>query len=332
MNTGNLLFIIGDAVLTPFYLTWWFQALVVVALAVLAYLVHRSKINEVQHRVGDLERQLLERTELLSYARQNEQSSRDLAALESRNKSLLLSKISHDIRTPMTTMMGMASLLNETQLTTEQHEYTNTILDSGENLLKLINDILINDILEYSRFESGKELEQKDFDLRNTIEEVLDVFASKSAKQNVDLLYHIDNNVPSQLVGDAMRVHQILTNLIKNSMRFTLKGEVYIGISQKETYDDKIRLEFEVRDTGMGMTPEKVAQLTQGFAEPVSALNTNGITSGVGLIICKNLVALMGGSILVYSKEHEGSTFRFSIWLRTSPQQVRSRTAIRKYW
>ncbi|HEX8378649.1 MAG TPA: response regulator, partial [Pedobacter sp.] len=273
-----------------------------------------------------LERQLLETKELLSYARQNEQSSRDLAALESRNKSLLLSKISHDIRTPMTTMMGMASLLNETSLSSEQQEYTNTIQESGENLLKLINDILINDILEYSRFESGKELEQKDFDLRNTVEEVLDVFASKSAKQNIDLLYHIENDVPTQVAGDAMRLHQILTNLVKNSIRFTVSGDIFIGIKFRESSEDnRVKLEFEIRDTGMGMSADKVAQLSKGFSEPVSALNTNGISSGVGLIICKNLISLMGGSIEVSSTEHHGSTFKFTIWLRTSLQMVRSK-------
>lgn len=326
MNIGSIVFIIGDALPTPIWLTWWFQLFVVTLVAVGAYLFHRSKVNEIEHRVGDLERQLLERSELLSYAKQNEQSSRDLAALESRNKSQLLSKISHDIRTPMTTMMGMAALLNETQLNPEQHEYTNTILDSGENLLKLINDILINDILEYSRFESGKELEQKDFDLRNTVEEVLDVFASKAAKQNIDLIYNIDHDVPTQVVGDAMRLHQILTNLMKNSIRFTLHGEVFIAVHfVKASDDNRVMLEFEIRDTGMGMTPEKVAQLSKGFSEPVSALNTNGITSGVGLIICKNLISLMGGSIQVQSKEHEGSVFKFSIWLRTSLQQVRSK-------
>lgn len=276
--------------------------------------------------MGDLERQLLETKELLSYARQNEQSSRDLAALESRNKSLLLSKISHDIRTPMTTMMGMASLLNETSLSSEQQEYTNTIQESGENLLKLINDILINDILEYSRFESGKELEQKDFDLRNTVEEVLDVFASKSAKQNIDLLYHIENDVPTQVAGDAMRLHQILTNLVKNSIRFTVSGDIFIGIKlQESSEDNRVKLEFEIRDTGMGMSADKVAQLSRGFSEPVSALNTNGISSGVGLIICKNLISLMGGSIEVSSTEHHGSTFKFTIWLRTSLQMVRSK-------
>jgi signal transduction histidine kinase/DNA-binding response OmpR family regulator len=326
MKTCSIILIVGDTLPSPFWLTWWFQSLVLLVIATGLYFYHRSKIKEVEHKVGDLERQLLETKELLSYARQNEQSSRDLAALESRNKSLLLSKISHDIRTPMTTMMGMASLLNETSLSSEQQEYTNTIQESGENLLKLINDILINDILEYSRFESGKELEQKDFDLRNTVEEVLDVFASKSAKQNIDLLYHIENDVPTQVAGDAMRLHQILTNLVKNSIRFTVSGDIFIGIKlQESSEDNRVKLEFEIRDTGMGMSADKVAQLSRGFSEPVSALNTNGISSGVGLIICKNLISLMGGSIEVSSTEHHGSTFKFTIWLRTSLQMVRSK-------
>ena len=152
------------------------------------------------------------------------------------------------------------------------------------------------------------------------------MFSSKIAKQNIDLIYNIDPGVPTQVAGDSMRLHQILTNFVKNSIRFTSKGEIYIGVRLQETSNDnRVKLEFEIHDTGMGMTPEKVAQLSKGFAEPVSALNTNGITSGVGLIICKNLITLMGGSIQVESKEHEGSTFKFTIWLRTSLQQVRSR-------
>ncbi|MGI4727840.1 MAG: sensor histidine kinase, partial [Janthinobacterium lividum] len=135
------------------------------------------KMNTALHEIADLERQLLERTELLSYSKLTAQKAREDAALANQNKSALLSKISHDIRTPMNTIMGMASLLNETPLNTEQHEYGSTILDSGENLLNIINEILMNDILEYSKLESGRELEVKDFDLRTSIEEVFDVFA-----------------------------------------------------------------------------------------------------------------------------------------------------------
>jgi len=131
--------------------------------------------------------------------------------------------------------------------------------------------------------------------------------------------------VPIQLAGDNMRIQQILTNLIKNSLRFTPSGEIFVGVNFLEATDDnRVKLEFEVRDTGLGMPQHKLDQLSKGFAEPVSNLNTNGIASGVGLIICKNLIALMGGSISVRSSENNGSSFKYTLWLRTGIQAVRT--------
>ncbi|WP_207428143.1 response regulator [Pedobacter sp. SYSU D00535] len=322
MYTSSILVIEkGNIFLSWFGFTWWIELLIVVVLIIGAYFFHRSKIKNLQHDISDLKRQLLERTEMLTYSRQNEQNARDEADLANKNKSALISKISHDIRTPMNTVMGMASLLKETPLTAEQMEYSSTILESGESLLKLTNDILMNDILEYSKVESGKELEVKEFNLRIAVEEVLDIFAARAAQADLDLVYSIDSDVPSLIVGDTMRLHQILMNLIENSIKFTHQGEIFVGVHLAEADDEnQIKLQFEVRDTGSGMNLIKESQIAKQLADS----HYHDESQGYGLIICKNLVHLMGGSISVESQEGRGSMFRFTIVTRTSPQVVRS--------
>src|SRR5471030_3027105 len=213
MFTDHQLFInTGDILLIAFYLKWWFYLVILFVAFIFGYFYHRSKINKLSNQVAEQQSALLQRNELLTYARRNAQMAHENAETANTNKSLLLAQISHDIRTPMTTLMGMASLLTETTLTSEQHEYASAILLSGESLLGLINDILIKDILEYSKVDTGKELDAKEFNLRNSIEEVFDVFAVKAAHTGLDLVYRIGNKVPVQIVGDNQRFRQILMN------------------------------------------------------------------------------------------------------------------------
>src|SRR5579871_3732824 len=153
INTGNILLIV---------FTWWYYLVTLFIAFIFAYLYHRSIINELSNEIAEQQSVVHQKDELLTYARRNEQIARGDARAASTNKSLLLSQISHDIRTPMTTLMGMASLLTETSLTTEQQEYSSAILHSGESLLGLINDILMKDILEYSKVDTGKELDVKE--------------------------------------------------------------------------------------------------------------------------------------------------------------------------
>ena len=160
------LFITTDKVMpVVFYLTWWFYLVIFSVALIWGYLYHRLKMNKLSNLIAEQQSTLHQRDELLTYARRNEQIARGDAQTANSNKSLLLSQISHDIRTPMTTLMGMASLLTETTLTPEQHEYASAILLSGESLLGLINDILMKDILEYSKIDTGKELDVKEFNL-----------------------------------------------------------------------------------------------------------------------------------------------------------------------
>ncbi|MGZ3833702.1 MAG: response regulator [Mucilaginibacter sp.] len=323
MFPDHLLFInTGNVLLIAFYLTWWFYLVILFVACIFGYFYHRAKINTLSIRIAEQQSALHQRDELLSYARQNEQIVRGDAQAANTNKSLLLSQISHDIRTPMTTLMGMASLLTETTLTPEQHEYASAILLSGESLLGLINDILMKDLLDYSKIDTGKELDVKAFNLRNNIEEVFDVFAVQAADAGLDLVYRIENKVPVQIIGDSQRFRQVLMNLIENAIRFTHKGEIYIDVQFIEADENnRVKLMFDVRDSGIGMSDAKIRELSRELTQTTPILKTEGAT-GVGLTICKNLVMLMGGTITVDSVENKGTTFHFTMPFRTNVQPL----------
>ncbi|MCO5949471.1 response regulator [Mucilaginibacter flavidus] len=323
MFTSNELFIdTGNTLLIAFYVTWWFYVAIFFVAFIVGYFYHRLKIEKLLNRIAEQQSEIHQKDELLTYARRNEQIARGEAQAANANKSLLLSQISHDIRTPMTTLMGMASLLTETSLTPEQQEYTSAILLSGESLLGLINDILMKDILEYSKVHTGKELDVKEFNLRNSIEEVFDVFAVKAAHAGLDLVYRIENKVPVQIVGDNQRFRQILMNLVENAVRFTHRGQIYIGVQFIEAdADNRVKLKFEVKDSGIGISEAKIRELSRELMQTTPLIKVEG-TTGVGLVICKNLVMLMGGTIAVDSVENKGTSFQFTMTFRTNVQPL----------
>ncbi|MGI4021217.1 MAG: response regulator [Janthinobacterium lividum] len=327
MINSSSVFILTSAnlLLVPFWLAWWFYVLILVVVLVGGYILHNISINKLLHQKAKLESQVLSRTELLSYAKSGAQKAREDAASANQNKSLLLSKISHDIRTPMNTIMGMASLLTETTLNPEQQEFASTILSSGENLLSIINEILMNDILEFSKVESGRELEVKEFDLRTNIEEVFDVFATKVAQTGIELIYNISPDVPVQLMGDAFCLRQILINLTENALRVTTEGEVFIVVTLAEQIEEsRAKLAFEIRDTSAGMSPEKLRTVVNGLQ--IDAVESSQNTVGRTLTICKKLIRLMGGSLTVESEEKKGSTFKFTIDTAFGKQNLRANT------
>src|SRR5699024_10799493 len=197
----------------------------------------------------------------------------------------------------------------ETLLTDEQRDYTETIRNSGEALLSVINDIL-----DFSKIESGKmELEEQDFNLRDCIEEVLNLFAEKASKTNVDLLYSMDYNIPKQIVGDSHRLRQVLMNLVGNAVKFTHKGEIFIHVSVEKSEEDFLELKFMVKDTGIGIPQNKLDQLFKAFSQVDSSTTRKYGGTGLGLIICEKLISLMGGTISVESDPGQGTTFTFSI-------------------
>lgn len=224
-------------------------------------------------------------------------------------KSVFLATMSHEIRTPMNAVVGMSALLKSTKLTAEQQEYTKVITSSADALLTVINDIL-----DYSKIESGNMcLENERFNLHSCIEDVMDIFSISAAEKRLDLVYVIDPAVPQFVMGDCHRLRQVLINLINNALKFTSKGEVLVKVSQQALADDSLMLLFSIQDTGIGIPRDKLSRLFKSFSQ-VDPSNTRRYGgTGLGLVISERLTKLMGGEIKVSSEFGRGSTFSFSI-------------------
>jgi len=308
----------------PFWKTWWFLLLVAVAVTSLAITLYRLRINAIKKQKRLLEKQVFERTTQLAHSNELERTARieaEEARLESEKankaKSVFLATMSHEIRTPLNGVIGMSSLLAETELSTEQQDYADTIRSCGESLMTVINDIL-----DFSKIESGSmELEQANVDLRRNIEEVLDVFAGKAAATGIDLVYEIAYDVPPQITGDSIRLRQVLMNLVGNAIKFTSKGEIYVGVRLlKQLPGDEVQLGFEVRDTGIGIPEDKLNRLFKAFSQVDSSTTREYGGTGLGLIICEKLIQLMQGDIRVESEPGKGTTFFFNIIVARSFQ------------
>ncbi|AYL94730.1 ATP-binding protein [Mucilaginibacter celer] len=244
--------------------------------------------------------------------------SKDLAEKAAMAKSQFLSVMSHEIRTPMNAVIGFTHLLIHQDPRPDQMEFLNFLKFSAENLL-----VLINDILDFSKIEAGKvEFENVDFSLTDLIKNIRLALLQKANEKNIQIKLMMDQDLPNAIIGDPVRLGQILTNLISNAVKFTHQGKVTITATLAESKKGEATIDFEIADTGIGITPDKIESIFESFTQASSDTTRKYGGSGLGLTITKKLLLLLGSDITVESEYGKGSVFKFNLTFKTSRRQL----------
>ena len=266
-----------------------------------------NRTAQLAHANRDLQQEIKERALL----QEDLQKARDEALESNRHKSEFLANMSHEIRTPMNGVIGVTGILLDTELDDEQKRLVEIIRSSGESLLTIINDIL-----DFSKVEAGRlELETLDFNLRETVENTVELFSNRAEANHNELEMVIYSDVPLNVRGDAGRIRQVLNNLISNAIKFTKRGKVVVEVKKTNETNQQVELRFSVNDTGEGIPKELQARLFQPFTQSDASTTRRYGGTGLGLSICKKLIELMNGQIGVESEPGKGSSFWFTIRL-----------------